>query len=289
MNSDIQYFNSEEAAKILGVNVSTIKRWTDSGKLECIKTAGGHRKFLMKQLADFLARNKKKMSKANLFPLENETDLQISYHIMKGHFGYLIDHVEEQAFACNQAQIQHVLNGLYIGQYPLHEIYDKLVTPVLYKIGDLWEAGKISVIEEHFASQAIRDSVVRLQGIIRLPSEKSETVLCLNLSSELHDIALKMVEHVLESRGLRALFSGQITPLFKIEEVFEQYRPERVYLSSTVVADTQAGQIEFDEICRICEQYEAKMYVGGQGFDILNFDHLVVEKRMFRFEEVYLT
>ena len=38
MKEEIQYFNSHDAAKILGVNVSTVKRWTDEGKLECIKS-----------------------------------------------------------------------------------------------------------------------------------------------------------------------------------------------------------------------------------------------------------
>ena len=34
MTKDIEYYNSQEAARILGVNVSTIKRWTDDGQLE---------------------------------------------------------------------------------------------------------------------------------------------------------------------------------------------------------------------------------------------------------------
>ena len=45
LNQEVQYYNSQEVAKILGVNVSTIKRWTDEGKLTCIKTAGGHRPY----------------------------------------------------------------------------------------------------------------------------------------------------------------------------------------------------------------------------------------------------
>ncbi|MBN1408106.1 MAG: helix-turn-helix domain-containing protein, partial [Calditrichaceae bacterium] len=90
MSKEIQYYNSIEAAKILGVNVSTIKRWTDSGRLECIRTAGGHRKFIMSQLSKFLDENRKKMSKINLFPLDNKTDLALSEHILKGNFSYLI-------------------------------------------------------------------------------------------------------------------------------------------------------------------------------------------------------
>ena len=139
MSSGIHFLNSEEAAKVLGVNVSSIKRWTDEGKLECIKSGGGHRKFLMSHLADFLKREKKKVSKSTLFPIEDDTDLQISHFILKGDFDYMIDFIEEQAVTCNRARVKQVLNGLYMAQYPLHEIYDKLITPALHRIGDLWE------------------------------------------------------------------------------------------------------------------------------------------------------
>jgi len=33
----MKYLNSKEVASAMGVNVSTIKRWTDSGKLDFIK------------------------------------------------------------------------------------------------------------------------------------------------------------------------------------------------------------------------------------------------------------
>ncbi len=72
MKGEIQYYNSDEAAKILGVNVSTIKRWTEEGRLSCIKTAGGHRKFLMEHLAAFLETNKKKTEKLNCSPLNQQ-------------------------------------------------------------------------------------------------------------------------------------------------------------------------------------------------------------------------
>ena len=32
-------------ADLLGVGVSSVKRWTDEGKLTCVRTAGGHRRF----------------------------------------------------------------------------------------------------------------------------------------------------------------------------------------------------------------------------------------------------
>ncbi len=287
MEPQVEYFNSEEAARILAVNVSTIKRWTDEGKLSCIKTAGGHRKFLMEHLSAFLGEHKDKTEKVNLFPIENETDLRISYHILKGDFSYLVNYILKQALTANIERVQQVLNGLYLAQYQLHQIYDRLVTPVLHVIGQMWVEEKISIAEEHIASQVIRDSVIRLQGIIRLPRRKIGKALMLNFSDEWHSMALKMVEHVLEVRGFRVFFSGQNTPLLKIENVFENFRPDRVYVSGTIVENLEKVQREFNTFANLCSQYNAKLYVGGTAFDQVGIDHPAVVRRLFSFEDVH--
>jgi len=286
MKAEIQHFNSREAAKILGVNVSTIKRWTEERKLQCIKTAGGHRKFLMEHLSEFLEKNKKKVSRANLFPLEGRKDLEIGYYIVKGDFDYLTEYVREQALRCNRDRVQQVFSGLYLGQYPLHQIYDKLVTPILYEIGELWTQNKISVVEEHFASQTLRDCIIRLQGIIRVPPKQIGNVLCLNFVTELHDIALKMVDHVLDARGFKVMFSGQMTPSLEFESVYRSFRPDRVYVASTVISDPEIVQEELDRICEVSKEFDVKVFIGGRGFDMLNTENPVIEKRLYTFEDI---
>lgn len=287
--SEIHQFNSQEVAKILGVNVSTVKRWTDEGKLECVKTVGGHRKFLLHHLAHFLKDHRRKTSQVNLFPLEDETDLLISHSVLKGNFDFLTTFLYEHALLCDRSRVQQVLNGLYLGQYPLHKIYDRLITPVLYTIGKNWEDGNITVTEEHLASQTIRDSMMRLQGIIKTPTEKSGVALCLNFPLELHDIALKMVDHVLEARGFKILFSGQVTPIVQLEEVFRKVQPDRVYLSSTIVDDIDMVQQELDRLADICQSFNSKFFVGGSGLDKLNLSHPAIEQRLFTFEDVFLS
>lgn len=284
-----KYFNSSEAANILGVNVSTIKRWTDDGKLKCIKTAGGHRKFAISHLAEFIQENKQKTSRVNVFPVEGEEDLEISYHITKGDFKILRKRVLEDALACNRERIHQILNGLYLGQFPLYVIYDKLITPVMHRIGDLWETEHITITEEHFASQIIRDSLIRLQSAMQIPSEKIGKALCLNLSQELHDIALKMVDHLLEIRGYKVLFSGQITPLYKLETIFSNFNPDRVYISSTVISEISLAQLEFNYLLELCEKNDAEVYIGGRGMDKLNIDHPAITALLESFKEVYET
>ena len=287
MDQNINYLNSEEAARILGVNVSSIKRWTDSGKLECILTEGGHRKFQLSHLSKFLENHKKQSSKAHVFPIENDADLQISHHILKRDLNFLIEHSYVLALNGKRSELQKVLNGLYLSQYPLYHIYDHLLTPVLHHLGEMWETGTILVIEEHIASQGIRDCINRLQGIIHLPKSEGPAAVCINLANELHDIALKMVENILEFKGFRTYFSGQLTPALKLDELLDRIKPQRLYLASTVISDPAREQVEVDRIFEICQTRNIEVYSGGQGWDFLQYDHPAVKARLNTFEEVF--
>jgi methanogenic corrinoid protein MtbC1 len=147
--------------------------------------------------------------------------------------------------------------------------------------------GKIDVIQEHLATSTLRDAINRLQGIISLPKTRSGKALCLNLSFEMHDIALKMVDHILENRGFKVLYSGQNTPIINFEKILKLFKPDRIYISSTYIEDTEAAQKEFDLLCGCSAEAQIDIYLGGAGFDQLNFDHPAVVQRLFTFEEAH--
>ena len=287
MEVSSKVLNSEEAARVLGVNVSSIKRWTDEGRLECIRTLGGHRKFQMDHLASFVRRNRKKMSKVNIFTVENEEDLEINYFILKGDFEFLIAYVIDKAILGKRDEVQNVFTGLYLSQYPLHRIYDDLVTPVLHRIGEQWTEQSITITEEHIASQIIRDAIIRLQGIIRVPRKKIGSAVCLNLSSELHDIALKMVQNLLELRGFQVYFSGQKTPYLDMEKMLQKLKADRLYISSTYNEDVRLAQLEVEKIFEFCAQLTTKVFIGGRAFDDFDFENQIGPVRLMTFQDVF--
>ena len=47
--------STSEAARHLGVSLSTVRRWSDSGFLVGYRTPGGQRRFTIEQLDEFLA------------------------------------------------------------------------------------------------------------------------------------------------------------------------------------------------------------------------------------------
>lgn len=45
---------ASQAARHLGVSISTVRRWSDAGHLQGYRTPGGQRRFNVQQLDDFL-------------------------------------------------------------------------------------------------------------------------------------------------------------------------------------------------------------------------------------------
>jgi excisionase family DNA binding protein len=44
---------TSEAARYLGVHIDTLRGWTRTGKIQCWRTAGGHRRFDVEALQRF--------------------------------------------------------------------------------------------------------------------------------------------------------------------------------------------------------------------------------------------
>jgi excisionase family DNA binding protein len=52
-----QWLTLSQAAQMLGVHASTLRRWADEGEIQCMRTPGGHRRFLERDLQRFLNTN----------------------------------------------------------------------------------------------------------------------------------------------------------------------------------------------------------------------------------------
>jgi len=60
MNSPVRRYASRwltlgQAARFLGVHPATLRRWADTGEVRCLRTPGGHRRFLVEDLQAYLS------------------------------------------------------------------------------------------------------------------------------------------------------------------------------------------------------------------------------------------
>ncbi len=288
-----RYLNSVEAANLLGVNVSTIKRWTDNGKLNCLQTPGGHRKFLMRHINEFLHDKNDKAQKITVVPYNTSEHRRINHLIQKHQVEALCPILLSSALKSDREIVNMIVTGLALAQYPVYIIFDKLIAPVLRQIGDLWEEGSLTVAEEHIASDIIRDSILIVREIITKTDKLSQKVFCFALDDDQHDIPLKMSQVLLEQKGYEVFYSGQRTPADSLEKLMAEHKPARIYLSSTYFDENWTEEqldgkyAELDVIYQLSEKFGFEIYIGGRAFDNLKYDKKLIKRRLSTFEEVY--
>ena len=124
----MKYLNSKEVSDILGVNISTLKRWTDNGTINCHKTPGGHRKFTMQNVRDYYKENKK-ASKSDEIALENFEHKKIYELIKKNSFSELAHKLANASVESDESTVKTIISGSYMNNIDVETLFDKIVDP----------------------------------------------------------------------------------------------------------------------------------------------------------------
>ena len=272
----MKYLNSKEVASIMGVNVSTIKRWTDSGKLDCYQTVGGHRKFLLSHLKNFLKEKINQKLKVNIIQYLNKGEKELVQRIDRIDYKYLRDYLFQLSLQQSVDSIHDVINSLLIKGEPQYRIYDELILNVLNRIGDLWSNNKLSIADEHTMTETIRNVMYRIHSEISKNNVKiPKKVICMTLTNDEHEIPLVMIQSILDEINIPSTNLGPNIPVPEIESKIQVVNPTHLIISSNYVLDTDIFNSEISRLIQFCHKKDIEILIGGSG------NHLLIEENRF--------
>lgn len=129
-------------------------------------------------------------------------------------------------------EFEEVLNG-YIREYGPERTITTIIFNFLEKIGILWQTNKIIPVQEHIASNIIRQKLVC--AIDDLPFVKRESPLFLLLlpEGEHHEIGLLFVYYLLKKNDLPVIYLGCNVPSKDVRHLFTIKSPRYLYLHLT--------------------------------------------------------
>ncbi len=262
-----QYISSKEVSNIIGVNVSTIKRWADKGQINCEITAGGHRKFLMRHIATFLNENTKYRYRINILPYDSLEQKEFNHLIIKKQIPELTDIFFSASIDGDSETCHYIMNGLYLSGLQLHQIYDNLISPALTSIGEAWRKGDLAVYREHVASKVVQGCIHGMYAVLERPKKTLGLAICLGLKDDQHEIPLLITEQILFDKGFDVINVGTNTPLQKIETLFKESKPNRLYISSTIVNDPKSAEGDLVKLLALANECNMLIFLGGRGFE----------------------
>ncbi|MDI4647804.1 MerR family transcriptional regulator [Cohnella hashimotonis] len=266
-------YSMKRASELLGIPVVTIRAWENRyGIISPSRSSGGHRQLSDGDLArlsflkEQIEKNGLKISEAVELLLQSEAaprEQAAEPSAIGQMYDGLVDKLYAELMQFNSAQADLTID-LAFALYDVEETLRRIIVPVLYRIGAEWEAGKIKVVQEHFASETI---MRRLSALFRVfPVNPSlPVVLAFCPEGERHHLGLLSFSLFLRKRGVNVLYAGPDTPLMELEGIIESQKIS--FVASSVTDPRYTGKLMawIEETAR--NRPELRFLLGGAAFD----------------------
>ena len=125
------------------------------------------------------------------------------------------------------------------------EIYVRLLAPALHEIGASWQAGRVSIDQEHLASSVATTLIGRLGPRFVHPGRKKGVVIVAMPPGERHGLGVAMLADILTDAGYGVLNLGPDTPTVSLVAAMRDAglsrRSSSVWSTSSVVERPDAS------------------------------------------------
>jgi DNA-binding transcriptional MerR regulator len=161
-----------------------------------------------------------------------------------------LDRLDEQA--ANSA-----LDRLF-SAYTVETVLQEVILPYLHSLGERWEAGEVSVAQEHFASNLLRG---RLLGLAQGWGQgRGPGAILACVPGEQHELGLLVFGLALHRRGWRITYLGTDSPIGPVADISRSVVPAVVVL----LAMTEEGFLDqAREIEKLAKQVQ--VVIAGRG------------------------
>jgi excisionase family DNA binding protein len=228
---------TEEASRLLGVGPTAVKRWADQRLLPCVRTPGGHRRFSRAAVERFL-----------------------SAEARGGAAGWV-----DLLVATDD---DHAVEAQLLAERGRRGAWSRVATilgEALVEMGRRWEAGALSITQEHLASERLARALVRLSVTLPLDPGAPRALLA-TAEGDDHTLGLALAELCLREAGWVTLWAGRGTPPAEIEAMVRQGAVRLVALSASCAStDALALRRQARAAAEACRAGGAALALGGSG------------------------
>ena len=254
-----QTLSVKEAANFLKLSVSTVKRLADTRRLKCNKTPGRHRRFELRILQKFLA------------------EMDVNYNRdFNAHKWFNLLLKESDPYILYSSILNE--RAKFGSWYKLADVFGD----ILYEIGQKWQEGDCSIIEEHIVTKRFEQLLASCISSIQIATDSPRCIL-LSVKDDSHTLGLSLAELCLREQGWLNVCLGTDVPLNDLDIFLKENKFEMVLVSASSWSGDELKLSKwYEEVADICKKYGSYLVLGGKGRWPKN---LYYGKRFNTFEE----
>lgn len=273
----MQFFNIRDIENLTGIKAHTLRTWERRyGIIMPLNTPGKHRMYDNNDLKQILRISTLyhggfKISKIAGMSLD-EMAINTLQLERKTNFEVFINRFIEFTVDLNEVEFKKLFSELR-ESIDENDLYLHIIFPVLFRIGNLWMLGNIMPVQEHFASNLIRSSLINSIDNAKSGERKSEAkVLLFCPENEHHELPLLFIQLLLKQKGVEVFYMGANTKIDTLDYAIRKLRPTHVIAYMiTNFANLNLNQY-LDNLVIVLRK--AKLLCGGPGFKAVEVKHL---------------
>ena len=188
---------------------------------------------------------------------------------------------EKMEFTMKEEMLAHLIkndiNSLidiferYSKFFGLIKFYEKLLAPVMYKVGELWAANKLDVATEHICSSAAHTLVRLINERISknfVADKKALKILICTAEGEYHSLGCMVIESFLRSKGYSVSNIAPSVPSDSVIAFASKFEPDLIMISITLSENLSVTNKLINKILESGISVPP-ILVGGIGIELL--------------------
>lgn len=255
------YLTVKDAAALLGVSVSSVKRWVDSGALPAVKTHGGHRRLL--------ASGVMALTQTEMVTRQEESEPPQKPACTQCLAAVDAARAHRHLLSCvMQGDFQGLANGLealLVGGMGIVTLGDGVIFPLMSDVGHRWSEGQLDVADEHLAVRTIHQVLARwkIQDEAFYSGQGRVAVGCCPPADH-YCLGNYLVKLMLVEQGWRVLNLGPNTPFESLGRVAVQHQASLAWVSCGYIENEETFVSGLNSLHATLRTHGTALFVGGQ-------------------------
>ncbi|MCU0719931.1 MAG: cobalamin-dependent protein [Pirellula sp.] len=251
----MKLLTTQQAARLLGIGVSSVKRLCADNQLSEIRTPGGHRR----------------ISSESVFELAKNRSIESLPSARNVEFLLTPQSLIERLLRGELFSLKQLIESLLM-QQSLAKLFDDLIAPSFWQLGKLCGLGELEIYKCFVASSRMKEILLWIRQTVE--TRVSMDRLLANrewspgfavgacMGDEMHDVASLMVEITLIEHGYSTLNLGCCVPVDSVIRAARDRQASVVWTSYSLLGNL-SNVVQENHSLFSAVQNDAKLLVGG--------------------------
>jgi len=253
----VTFLSPYDLARAVGVSESSVKRWADDGRLEFVRTAGGHRRIRVAEAVRFVREAGLDLLRPDLLgmgPTETRS---------RALGAPTIDALVEAISNRDDGAVRQMLVSSFLQGESVAALCDGPIRGALEVVGHLWKEGPDGIAIEHQAVDACAQALMEIRGMTTVP-KKAPLAIGGAVEGDPYLLPSLMSAIVLADLGFRTVNLGPDVPGRALHAAVRHRDPKIVWRSSSIEISTPRLRADLAEVSKGFRR-TPELVLGGRG------------------------